>query len=113
MVMQINTSAKQPSLAIEFKLKGTQYFAEGDYWKALLFFNKALCNAATGSAAIGIIYACRSAVYIEMDLFPECLQNIQLARENNIPDHQLLELKTREEKCLELMSNMTTSTQWH
>ncbi|CAO1420406.1 unnamed protein product [Diamesa tonsa] len=108
MAMQLPYNGKNPSVANEFKLKGNQCFAEGDFWNALIFYNKALCRAVPGSEAIGIIYACRSVLCFEMGFFPNCLNNMQLARENNIPDNILLELLTYEEKCLELMSSMTT-----
>lgn len=47
-------------------------------------------------------YANRSAVYLEAELFKECLQNIDWAREN-YPKNKIQKLKEREEKCKKLI----------
>jgi hypothetical protein len=52
---------------------------------------------------LGLAYANRSAVYLEIKKFDECLQNIEWARENDYPKEKLQQLKKREEKCKKLM----------
>ena len=104
----IFSSPKQKSSFIEFKSIGNMYYAGREYRKALICYNKALCHAVKGSEDVGVLFSNRSAVAFEMKLYPECMKNIQLARENNYPKDNLLKLKKREEKCMEMISSMKT-----
>jgi SET and MYND domain-containing protein 4 len=68
-----------------------------------------LCTAEIGSDSISIAYANRSAVYIKLDHFDLCLQNIQLARDNNYPAEKMAKLNKREVECKELMKTLKPS----
>ena len=47
----------------------------------------------------------RSAVYLEVERYEDCLENINFAHENNFPDDKLPKLIEREEKCKKLMKS--------
>lgn len=52
---------------------------------------------------LSLAYANRSAVYLELKRYDECLQNIKLARENDYPTAKIQKLNEREEKCKKMM----------
>ena len=89
---------KSNRTADKWRIEGNSLFNQGKYRDAVISYNKSLCHAKTGSKQLALAYGNRSAVYLEVKLFDECLLNIQLARENNHPDPE--KLKVREEKCL-------------
>lgn len=68
----------------------------------LLDINKKLCFAESNEVKAQA-YADRSAVYLEMKKYQECLENIRLARNFQLNDNKLSELGEREEKCKNLM----------
>ncbi|CAO1420416.1 unnamed protein product [Diamesa tonsa] len=100
------SNGKYPSVAIEYQLKGNQYFFEGDLWNAFYFYDQALSKAVPRSEAIGIIYACRSVVILE--IMHNILDKIQLEL-GHIPNDLLLKVKKSEEISLRWMSKMTSS----
>jgi SET and MYND domain-containing protein 4 len=100
---------KSNSLAKSYRNKANEHFRHGEYFDALLFYNRSLCTAEIGSDSISIAYANRSAVYIKLNHFDLCLQNIQLARDNNYPAEKMEKLDKREEECKELMKTLKPS----
>lgn len=84
---------------------GNKHFQERDFFDALLKYNHSLCFAEIGTEAVGMAYANRSAVYIEMKQFDMCLKDIQLARRSNYPIEKLEKLKQREEACVTAIEN--------
>jgi hypothetical protein len=48
-------------------------------------------------------YANRSAVYLELKQYDECLKNIEWARQHGYPEEKIQKLNKREEKCREKM----------
>lgn len=77
-------------------------FIKQDYFNALWLYNRAIaCADSKKLASKG--YAKRSAVFLELKLYNECLQNIEWARQNGYPKEKLPKLKEREAKCKKLM----------
>ena len=62
-------------------------------------YNKSLCYAESGTEAVGLAYANRSAVYFECQLYERCLSNIKLAKDNKYPEKNFEILNKRKEKC--------------
>lgn len=81
--------------------EGNKLFIQKSYFDALLKYNESLCYAESGSEAIGLAYANRSAVYYELKLFEKSLHNIELARCNGYPQKNIQILDKRAEKCLQ------------
>jgi SET and MYND domain-containing protein 4 len=100
---------KSDSLSKKYRNIGNEYFRRREYFDALLFYNRSLCTAEIGSDTISIAYANRSAVYIKLNHFDLCLQNIQLVRDNNYPAEKMERLDRREEECKELMKTLKPS----
>jgi SET and MYND domain-containing protein 4 len=90
---------KDNKIADRFRNDGNLLYQQNKIFKAVLAYNMSLCYSEPGSKQLALAYGNRSAVYLQVGLFDECLENIELARENNHPDPA--KLKIREEKCLE------------
>lgn len=93
------SAAKNNGFSNHQRKEGDEHFKARKYSEALLAYNLSVCFALPGSEELGLAYGCRSAVYLETQLFGECLENIKLARENKIPVENLDELEKREESC--------------
>lgn len=94
-------TVKSHERAEKTRHEGNKLFVQKSYFDALLKYNESLCYAEQGSEAIGLAYANRSAVYVEMKLFENSLHNIKLARQNGYPDKNVQILDKRTEKCLQ------------
>ena len=89
------------------RCEGNDFYKQRKFFDALLKYNESLCFAENGTENAGHAYANRSAIYLEMKLFDECLNNIQLAFSHNYPEKNFDVLKKREEKCREMMKNQS------
>lgn len=94
---------KDNSQADEWRVKGNAHFDKRDLREAIISYNKSLCYAEPGSQQLALAYGNRSAVYLDIGCYDECLENIELARKSNHPAP--LKLKIREEKCLKAREN--------
>jgi len=88
--------------ADEYRVKGNQLFAKGEYFGAIAQYNKALVCARFDKEQAALCYANRSAVYLELEYYQHCLHNIELA-EPNFPPDKIQNLHDRRNRCLELM----------
>ncbi|XP_063706013.1 SET and MYND domain-containing protein 4-like [Culicoides brevitarsis] len=97
-------AGKNEKLAIEARsLANNLFMKEKDFVQALELYNKSLCLSPVGSENIGICYANRSAVFFESGFYQFCLDNIELALENNYPEQMKPKLEARRLKCLEFL----------
>ena len=70
---------------------------------ALHYFNLALMFAEMDSETVGMAYANRSAILVEMGHFEDALEDIDLALKNKYPESRAHRLEKRKVKCEELM----------
>lgn len=78
------SEGKNNSLSEQFRQEGNAYFAEktmDSYISALRLYNQAICNGVYHTEALGLAFSNRSAVYFEMKLYKECVENIEWALE--------------------------------
>ncbi|KAG4075380.1 hypothetical protein HA402_003171 [Bradysia odoriphaga] len=101
----MSVEKKNNAVALKLRNIGNQLFTKNDFFEALLKYNHSLCFAEQGTEAVGLAYANRSAVYIEMQQFHLCLEDIQLARQFNYPADKLEKLQRREEECHAAIEN--------
>jgi SET domain/MYND finger len=95
---------KSDSESVKFRNEGNQLYKKRNFIEALLKYNMSLCHADIDSN-LAFAFSNRSAVYFELKLYQQCLNNIQLARKHNYPAVKILE--DREKRCLELMMEET------
>jgi hypothetical protein len=82
---------KDNKKAIEFRNDGNSKFYQNKFYEALISYNKSLCHAENNSENLGLAYANRSAVYLQLKQAEKCLENIQLARAHKYPNKARLE----------------------
>ena len=87
--------------AEKYRNDGNLYFRNKKFREALEAYNQSLCFA--GSDGVSLAYGNRSAVYLEVKLFNECLENIKLACDHGFPEEKRQKLFEREQKCKKLM----------
>lgn len=92
------------------RVEGNKFYANKMFYEALQKYNESLCFATSESKNVGLSYANRSAVYLELNLSDKCLANIELARKNHYPEEKLDVLKKREEKCRQIVKMQPTQT---
>ena len=95
-------ASKSDNTAIKYRESGNAEFSRKNYLNALISYNISISYACTkNNMSLG--YANRSAVYMELERYEECLKNIQWARENDYPEDKIEKLKEREQRCKKLM----------
>jgi SET and MYND domain-containing protein 4 len=78
---------KSNQKAEALRLKGVQALEQGELYEAILKFNKSLCLAERCSKTIGMIFAGRAEAFSKLHMYDKCLNNVQLAKEENLdPD---------------------------
>jgi len=107
----ISVIEKSNDKANEARITGNVRFQAKNYLFALNHYNRSLAYAKSKSVA-ALTYGNRSAVFFNVQLYKECLENIQLARENGYPANKLSKLIEREAKCKELMTAPKTDAIW-
>lgn len=83
-----------------YRDEGNAHFRNGEFQKALVCYNRSICYAVPGSRQLALGFANRSAVYMQVELFERCLENIRISMELGNCDKKLDE---REKKCRSLM----------
>ncbi|CRK87832.1 CLUMA_CG001620, isoform A [Clunio marinus] len=94
---------KSKELAEKYRNEGNIHFRVKDFYGALVLYNKSLCHA-QNMEQLSLAYANRSAVYIEVKMFDECVENIRLAKENGYPMNKVIKLNEREKNCKNLIN---------
>lgn len=94
---------KNNSKANELRLAGNEAYKSCRFREALICYNKSLCHAIPGSREFSFSFANRSAVYLEVEEFELCLENIQLAIDCGYPEDKVRMLMGRREKCLDML----------
>lgn len=95
---KVGKSNKSDSIAKQLRLEGNLLYKEKKFFEALAKYNESLCNAESNEI-LALTFSNRSAVYFEIKLYSQCLNNIRLAREWNYPAEKLPTLANREERC--------------
>lgn len=93
--------AKSDEMATKHRLRGNELFRDRKYFQALCAYNESLCFARPDSEAIGLGFANRSAVFLEIGEFGRCRKNIELAKRFKYPEKNFYKLDKREQSCPE------------
>lgn len=88
---------KSENIAEMLRIEGNAKYKKRKLQEALILYNKSLCFSPPNSSNFALVFANRSAVYLELQQVEKCLENIQLARDHGYPNKN--RLKQREEKC--------------
>lgn len=96
-------SRKDELLAKQHREEGKKLFAKKTYVEAMQEFNRCLMFAPHGSEEAALAYANRSACFFHLNMFQECLVDIEQAKKSNYPTNLIDKLKTRATKCKTLL----------
>lgn len=96
--------AKSNAQAIKFRKEGNEEYNKGNFLSAINSYNESLCDAET-CTELALAYGNRSAVYFEIKLYSECLQNIELAMCHKFPKKKIAQLLERKNKCLKQLES--------
>lgn len=84
----------------QIRKEANAIFHASNYILALLEYNKSICMAENGTEDLGIAFANRSAVYIQIGKPELCLKDIRNAKQNRYPKHLMEKLLARELECM-------------
>lgn len=72
-------SPKSCESSLKYRSEGNSFFIRKEYQKAMEMYNKSLCFAKDASENISLACANRSACFMELKMYEECLIDIELA----------------------------------
>lgn len=91
---------KSETIALLKRNEGNKFFATRDWESAMEMYNECLCYAEPGSKQISLAYANRSACFLHMKHYNECLVDIELAKASGYPSNMMSKIYQRKEECL-------------
>lgn len=100
MIRDSSTLVKSDEKALDKRKQGNKLFAKREWTNALELYNESLCYAKPGSTLISLAYANRSACFIRMKMYRECLVDIELAKSFGFPLDKMPKLDERMAECL-------------
>lgn len=113
LVVDRRMNRKSDKKSESLRAEANRFYVQKKFFAALIKYNESLCCAESGSENAGLAFANRSAVYFELKLYEQCLNNIELARRHNYPQKNLELLAKREAKCKEARDGQAhKSTPW-
>lgn len=94
-------ACKSEAIAVGKRKSGNESFHRKNWMSAMALYNDSLRFAEQGSSNIGLTYANRSACFLELKMYNECLIDIKFAKEAGFPADLMPKLERREAECLE------------
>ncbi|CRK89367.1 CLUMA_CG003123, isoform A [Clunio marinus] len=102
---------KSNKIAEKLRKQGFDSMQNGEIYEAILKFNESLCNAESDTKIMRTIYANRAETYFKLKIYDKCLNNIQLARDQNCLPDKMKSLDDLQEKCLEEFNEDQTTNE--
>lgn len=100
-----STFNKSDVTSLQKRKLGNQQFGEEKWALAMELYNASLRYAENGSKHIGLAYANRSACFMKLKHYNECLIDIELAKAAGYPADLMTKLDKRKEECLSLIKS--------
>lgn len=97
--------SKRDVKAEAHRMEGKKLFTQGKYFDAMKEFNIALRFAQNFSDEVGLAYANRSSCFFFLNMFDECLVDIELAKDSRYPVYLTEKLNERIRICNLVMLN--------
>lgn len=87
--------------ADEWRVKGNKFYAKSKYHDAMAFYNCSISYAESDTESLAYALGNRSSCFFQLNLFQECLIDIERAKEAGYPSLQISKLNAREQECKE------------
>lgn len=100
----LELNGKNDKTSSDVRTLGNKKFKEKEWLEAMSLYNQSLCYAENGSENVSLAYANRSACFLHLKLYENCLVDIGLAKQANYPMNLMSKLEKRNEDCLKLMA---------
>lgn len=84
---------------------GNAVFRAMEYSHAMELYSESLCFAEPKSVNLSLAYANRSSCFLHLNMYHECLKDIEHAKEAGYPDHLMSKLKERKKLCLKYLAD--------
>ena len=94
---------KNPATSGKLRERGNEFFKQKNFEDALKTYNVAILFAPNGHEALGMVYANRSAVLVELREYEGALEDIKLALTNGYPKSLAEKLERRKKKCEDML----------
>ncbi|XP_031631949.1 uncharacterized protein LOC116346156 [Contarinia nasturtii] len=95
--------SKNEEKSIKFREEGNALFTQLDWYAAMEKYNESLCYARYDSKNLGLAYANRSACFYQLEMYEECLADIEMAIKSGYPENFHWKLKNRKIDCQKMM----------
>lgn len=100
------TFNKNDSTSLEKRMQGNGYYRQGNWNQAMELYNESLCFAKPRSQNISLAYANRSACFLKMKMYQECLIDIDLAKMTGYPNNLMPKIDDRKLECMKLIGKV-------
>lgn len=107
-----STNRKTNQSSLNYRQNGNSKFMQQDWLEAMDLYNRSLCFAEVASENVSIAYANRSACFFQMQMYENCLTDIQLAKEADYPVHLMPKLEKRESDCRKFMKTIARNEEF-
>lgn len=97
---------KDMQLSMKYRHQGNDFFRMKNWSEAMSWYNKSLCFAEVQSENVSIMYLNRSWCFFHLQMYDEALNDLQLAKEANLPERLMPKLNQRKRKCQKLMATV-------
>ncbi|OCT94067.1 SET and MYND domain-containing protein 4 [Xenopus laevis] len=104
------TVAKDPNAVQFFKEEGNKRFAEKQFATAAGLYSKAITHAKSGSEAMAICFANRSAALFHLGQYSVCLEDIKRAQDQGYPERLRNKILQRKTECFQKLRKPSSST---
>lgn len=100
---------KSNTIALQKRNEGNEKFRSHEWLDAMESYNDSLRFAKPGSDQISLAYANRAACFLNLKMYENCLNDIELAIKAGYPKHLMQKLQDRKAKCLQEMQENQVS----
>ncbi len=100
---------KNNVISENYRVEGNSKLSQSDYKGAMTSYNHSV-SFAESKELLSLAIANRSLCFLKLNKFSDCLKDIQLARQNNYPEHLAPKLTKREQLCLEALQSVAKPT---
>lgn len=86
-----------------FRYKGNNLFRSKKFMKAMQCYNQSLCLAVPKTVNVCFAYANRATCFLLLEMYAECLRDIEMAVEAEYPIENMPKLMKRRARCVQKM----------
>lgn len=98
-------SPKSTDQASQFRMAGNKAFSRKDYQGALIYYTESVAVAPADSEELALAYGNRSAVFMFMEKYEECLLEVNRALKEKYPEAKKQKLRERKGKCVQRLKD--------